>query len=164
MNHFQCVGLCFQYLHAVYHLIGLSRWHNGKESTFQCKRHRRLWTEHWVGKIPRRRKWQPTPVSLPGKSQGQRSLTGYSPWGCKESDMTEHIRTWISFNSDSPMGRHSYYGHLIVKVTQVERVYLVHGQPISKWWRKTYIQVFLTPIPTSCPCLLAYVTSEILCQ
>ena len=35
----------------------------------------------WVGKIPWRRKWQPTPVLLPGKSHGQRSLLGYSPWG-----------------------------------------------------------------------------------
>ena len=42
----------------------------------------------WVGKIPWRRKWQPTPVLLPGKSHGQRSLVGYSPWGRKESDMT----------------------------------------------------------------------------
>ena len=31
---------------------------------------------------------KPTPVFLPGKSQGQRNLVGYSPWGCKESDMT----------------------------------------------------------------------------
>ena len=43
----------------------------------------------WVGKIPWRRKWQPTLVFLPGESHGQRSLVGYSPWGCKESDMTE---------------------------------------------------------------------------
>ena len=35
----------------------------------------------WVGKIPWRRKWQPTPVFLPGESHGQRSLAGYSPWG-----------------------------------------------------------------------------------
>ena len=34
----------------------------------------------WVGKIPWRRKWQPTPVFLPGKSHGQRSLAGYSPY------------------------------------------------------------------------------------
>ena len=40
------------------------------------------WTE-W------RREWQPTPEFLPGKSQGQRSLVGCSPWGCKESDITE---------------------------------------------------------------------------
>ena len=42
-----------------------------------------------VGKIPWRRKWEPTLVFLPGKSHGQRSLEGYSPWGHKESDMTE---------------------------------------------------------------------------
>ena len=43
----------------------------------------------WVRKIPWRRKWQPTPVFLPEKSHGQRSLAGYSPWGHKELDMTE---------------------------------------------------------------------------
>ena len=41
-----------------------------------------------VRKGPWGRKWQPTPIFLPGKSQGQRSLVGYSPWGCKELDMT----------------------------------------------------------------------------
>ena len=48
----------------------------------------------WVGKIPWRKAWQPTPVFLPGESHGQRSLTGYSPWGHKESDTaeaTEHV-------------------------------------------------------------------------
>ena len=39
----------------------------------------------------RRRKWQPTPVFLPGKSHGQRSLAGYSTWGCKESDTNERL-------------------------------------------------------------------------
>ena len=43
----------------------------------------------WVRKIPWRRKWQPTPVFLPGKSHRQRSLAGYSPWGPKESDTSE---------------------------------------------------------------------------
>ena len=42
----------------------------------------------WVGKIPCRRKWQPTLVFLTGKSHGQRSLGGYSPWGHKELGMT----------------------------------------------------------------------------
>jgi len=40
----------------------------------------------WIGKIPWRKEWQPNPVFLPGKSHGQRSLAGCSPWGCKESD------------------------------------------------------------------------------
>ena len=43
-----------------------------------------------LGKIPWKRKWQPSPVLLPGKSHGQRSLVGFSPWGHKESDTTEH--------------------------------------------------------------------------
>ena len=43
----------------------------------------------WVGKSPWRRARQPTPVFLPGEFHGQRSLGGYSPWGCKELDMTE---------------------------------------------------------------------------
>ena len=47
----------------------------------------------WVGKIPWRRAWQPTPVFLPGESHGQRSLVGCSPWGCKESDTTQPLST-----------------------------------------------------------------------
>ena len=47
----------------------------------------------WVGKILWRRKWQPTPVFLPGESHGQRSLVGYSRWGRKESDMTERLHS-----------------------------------------------------------------------
>ena len=44
-----------------------------------------------VGKIPWRRKWKPTPVFLPEKFHGQRSLAGYSPWSHKESDTTEGL-------------------------------------------------------------------------
>ena len=53
------------------------------------------WIDPWVGKIPWRRKWKPTSVFLPGKSHGQRSLVGYSPWGHKELDTTE----WLHFQS-----------------------------------------------------------------
>ena len=45
--------------------------------------------------IYRRRRWHPTPVLLPGKSHGRRSLVGCGPWGCKESDTTE----WLHFTS-----------------------------------------------------------------
>ena len=41
--------------------------------------------------LSRRRRWHPTPVLLPGKSHGWRSLVGCSPWGCEESDMTERL-------------------------------------------------------------------------
>ena len=60
-----------------------------KEPTCQCRRCKRCGFNLWVGKIPWRRKWQATPVSLPGESHGQRSLEGYSPQDCKELDTTE---------------------------------------------------------------------------
>ena len=56
----------------------------------QCRRHRRRGFNTWVRKIPWRRKWPPAPVFLPGESHGQRRLMGYSPWGRKQSDMTQH--------------------------------------------------------------------------
>ena len=65
-------------------------WLSVKEHTCQCRRCR---FNPWVRKIPwrrKRRKWQPTPVFLPGKFHGQKSLVGCSPRGCKESDTTEH--------------------------------------------------------------------------
>ena len=61
-------------------LCGLPWWLSGEESVCQC---RRCGLNPWVRKIPWRRKWQPSSVFLPGKSHGQRSLAGYSSWGCK---------------------------------------------------------------------------------
>ena len=46
------------------------------------------WTQSSYGKMPWRRKWQLSPVFLPGESHGQRNLVGYSPWGRRESDTT----------------------------------------------------------------------------
>ena len=66
----------------------LPRWLSGKESA--CQR-RRCGFDPWVEKIPWRRKWQPTPVFLPGKSHGQRRLASYRQWGHKESDTTEQL-------------------------------------------------------------------------
>ena len=50
----------------------------------------------WVGKIPWRREWQPTPVFLPGETHGQRNLAGCSPWGHKELDTTEWLTLSLS--------------------------------------------------------------------
>ena len=47
------------------------------------------WDDPWVGKIPWRREWLPTPVFLSGEFHGQKSLAGYSPWSSKELDATE---------------------------------------------------------------------------
>ena len=59
-----------------------------------CRRPR---FDPWVGKIPWRRKWQPTPVFLPGESHGRRSLVGYSPWGRKELDTTQQLHFHFHF-------------------------------------------------------------------
>ena len=56
---------------------------SGKE----CLQCRRPGFDPWVGKIPRRRAWQPTPVFLPGESHRQRSLADCSPWSCGELDI-----------------------------------------------------------------------------
>ena len=77
-------------------LRGLPRRHSGKESACQC---RRCWRHSFnlrVRKVAWRRKWQPSPVFWPGESQGQRSLVGYSSWGCRESDMTKQLSTHAS--------------------------------------------------------------------
>ena len=65
----------------------------GKESACQYRKCRRRGFDPWVRKIPWSGKWQPASVFLPGKFHGQRNLVGYSSWGLKESDMTEHTHT-----------------------------------------------------------------------
>ena len=57
---------------------------SGKEPACQCRRHKRCKFDPWAQKIPWRRKWLLTPVSLPGESHGQRSLVGYIPKSEKE--------------------------------------------------------------------------------
>ena len=61
---------------------------DGRNICPQCRGPR---LDLWVGKIPWRRKWQPTPVLMPRKFHGWRSLVGYSPCGHKEPDMVEWL-------------------------------------------------------------------------
>ena len=78
----------FSVYNAVLSPMGLPWWLSGRESSCQWRRHK---FDPWVRKIPWRRKWQATPVFLPGKSHRQRCLAGYSSWGLrlqKELDMT----------------------------------------------------------------------------
>ena len=87
---------------------------NAKESACNVGRHR---FNSWVGKIPWRRKWQPTSVFLPGEFLGDRSLAGPSPWSHKESDTNvqlthTHTHTnykqrsfWINYSNQNFIGR-----------------------------------------------------------
>ena len=68
---------------------GLPWWFRWQRICLQC---RKSGFHSWVRKIPWRREWLPTPIFLPWKFHGQRSLAGYSPWGHKNSDMTKWLR------------------------------------------------------------------------
>ena len=76
---------------------GLPGGTSGKEPT--CHRKRQGFNS-WVGKIPWRRKWQPTLVFLPGKFHGHWRLLGCSPWGHQELDMGEQLSTHFHYLSN----------------------------------------------------------------
>ena len=73
--------------------LHVPRWLRQKRIHLKCWR---PGFDLWVGKISWRRAWQPTLLFLPGKPHGQRSLAGYSPWGCKELDTTEVTNTFTN--------------------------------------------------------------------
>ena len=86
------------------HLVdrGLPRWCSGKEYACQW---RRFGFDPWAGKIPWSRKWQPTPVLLPGKSHGQKSTVGYSPWDHKHWDTSEWLSAqWVEARGAAEYG------------------------------------------------------------
>ena len=86
-----------------------------KEPACQCRRCKRCRFKPWVGKIPWRRKWWPSSVSLPGKFHGQRSPVGCSPWSCTESDTTEYMCT------HALRGRKDQDNEVIVHLSQFPR-------------------------------------------
>ena len=84
---FKAGGLnIFMYFLVPMHINRVLSWLSGKESACQCERNKRHGFNPWVGKIPWRRKWQPTPIFLLGNFQGQRNLAGYSQWDHKKSE------------------------------------------------------------------------------
>ena len=88
---------------------------NGEESICQCRRHRRCEFDPWVGKLSWRRKWQPTPVFLPGEAHEQRSLAGYNPCGPKESDTTEKLCACVHVHTHT----HTHTTHSFGKSTEI---------------------------------------------
>ena len=70
LGHPKMTVICKDFLPGLPHLF------NSKETAYQCRRCR---FDPWIGMVPWRRAWQPTPVFLPAESHGQRSLEGYSP-------------------------------------------------------------------------------------
>ena len=101
---------------------GFPGWLSGKRIRLQCRRPR---FHHWVRKIPWRWAWQPTPVLLPGESHGQRSLVDYSPWGCRESEMTEHAHLELTGGQQSRTLPHSFRWRSNLPTLSVPR---------GEWW------------------------------
>ena len=95
----------------VYWCFGFPRWLSSKESACQSRRHS---FDPWVGKIPWSREWLSTPVLLPGKSHGQKSLVGYSPWGWEASDTTERLSTH----------RHWCFGVVVTRIDAYIYIYI----------------------------------------
>ena len=93
---------------------------------------RRLGFAPWVNKIPWRRKWQSTPVFSSEKSHGQRSLSGYSPKGRKESDMTEQLSTQDKMD-------------IILLSDLVSIIKSISNTGISKSWSK-WVNMMLTDL------------------
>ena len=99
----QIPNLCLPWIHLIlwccpqhcWWIFGYNRvqtqmywWLRWQRIWLQCRRPR---FDPWIGKIPWRMEWLPTPVFLPGEFHEQRSLTGYSPWGYKEWDTTDQL-------------------------------------------------------------------------
>ena len=119
-----------------------------------------------MGKIPRRRKWQLTPVFLPGKFDGQRSLAGYSPWGRKESDTTKQLnmRTCVQLTGPSLWLRLKPNSLSFPQMRFLLRFLSHHHPPVTQYSSR------LIPIPafslTLSSCLLSWcpLISTVLCN
>ena len=91
------------------HCAGLPRWCSGKEPACQCKRHKRHGFDPWVGKIPWRGAWQPTPAFLPGESHGLRRLAGYSPWGHRGFTLYFSTDASLASTHEMPVSPHTQW-------------------------------------------------------
>ena len=132
-------------------------WLSGKASTCQCRRCKGCGFDPWVRKIPWSKKWQPTPVFLPGKFHGQRSLSGYSPWGHKELDPTEQLTLWLSLD-------------------KCGKVFEALSISLGTWWMLDIIVLvgindcFVQSLGGMCslwlsfPCILRALVSSVLCE
>ena len=95
---------------------------SGKGPACQCRRHKRHRFNSQVGKIPWRRKWQPTPVFFPGESHEQRSLVGYSPWVTESQTWLKQLST--SNSNFKSVGLGTKVSKLILKNEKPDKIFL----------------------------------------
>ena len=99
--------------------LGFPSGTSGEESTCPRRRLKGHKFHPYVGKTPGRRRCQPAPLFLPGKFHGQRSLVGYNPWACQESDTTEQLNTHTQTIGQWPKERISRLGKRVASYIQI---------------------------------------------
>ena len=114
-DHISFVFLTFYFVLG-YSQLGFPWWLSSKESAYDAEDAECPRFDPWIGKIPWRRAWQSTPVLLPGESHRQRSLAGYSPWACEESDTTEVTNTHSQLT-----------GNVVIVSGEQQRVSAIHA-------------------------------------
>ena len=105
----ECICILYTYIYTHMAFQGRA---SGKEPACQFRRLKRNALNPWVGNIPWRRAWQPTPIFLPGECYGQKRLVGYSPWGSQDQTLLKRLSThtriytytywYIMFSLDKP--------------------------------------------------------------
>ena len=113
-----------------------------------CRRLKGYRFDPWVRKIPWRRKWQLTPVFLPGKSHGQRSLVGYSPWGQKESHGVENTHIHI-LRAEPPSSEQKYQSR--DRHTQHSHRHLIQILPLTHTHTHTQLDALEGTSGWKCP-------------
>ena len=109
-----------------------------KKICLQCRWHKRFGFDPWIRMIPWRRKWQPTPVFLPGEFHEQRSMEGYSPWSRKESEK-------LKLNLQ-------YFGHLMWRANSLEKTLMlgkIEGRRRSGQQRMGWLDGIIDSVDTS---------------
>ena len=150
------------------HLLGiwgLPRWLSGEEDSCQCRRPRKWRFDAWSGSSSREGKWQPTPVFLPGKSHGQRSMESYSPGVAKN-------QTWLSAQAHN---RNMCYRLLLFSRSVMSNSLWPHGLqharlpcpssspgacsnscPLSQWCHPTILSSALLLLPSIFPSIRVF--------
>ena len=122
----------------------------------ECRRQERCWFDPWVIKIAWRRKWQPTPVFLPRKSHGQRTLVGYSPWGQKSLTPLK-LPSTQQLHSIQHLGRVFVTTQILITVNRWD---IIHTEKGSCLCLLHNLSIFIYPSGLSQPCEIKIARSQ----
>ena len=152
---------------ALFSFLGAMIINRGKELTCQCRSNKRHRFDRRVRKITWRKAWQPTPVFLAGEWHGERSLTGYHPWGHRESDMTEAtqhstqvrenklIKKWFEVNRNPNKWNTYVLSHTRGKKVKKSGLFIKHSYLIERDYEQATINKtehgrIERPVPRKC--------------